>query len=234
MNSQPGKFIVIEGPDGSGKTTASAFFAELLAEKFAAGDFIRTREIGGTPIAENIRSMMLQSGSEHVTPLSRLLMAVTTREQHLTNVIRPALASGRHVLSDRYNTSTLVYQCEIDGLLETARGLAELPTMKHLFQGPDYILYLSTDFETAFNRGILRKNLDNDVYKNRKPWAQRIHDAYYRLLMENHVPGELHHAYSQDPQTKVIVIDAQTVETMKAGVLNAFNLIFSREAGLRV
>ncbi|EUJ16738.1 dTMP kinase [Listeria aquatica] len=101
-------FISLEGPDGSGKTTAAA----LLEEKMrAAGlDFIKTREPGGSPISEKVRNIVLGIGNEEMDPRTEALLIAGARRQHVVETIRPALESGTHVLCDRFVDSSLAYQ----------------------------------------------------------------------------------------------------------------------------
>jgi dTMP kinase len=103
----PGCFIVLEGPEGSGKSTlARALTARLTAAGITP---VGTREPGGTPVAEALRSELLDADRSW-TPEAELLYIVTARADLVARVIRPALQEGRVVLSDRYALSTLAYQ----------------------------------------------------------------------------------------------------------------------------
>lgn len=101
-------FISLEGPDGSGKTTAAA----LLEEKMRAAklDFIKTREPGGSRISEKVRNIVLGIGNEEMDPRTEALLIAGARRQHVVETIRPALESGKHVLCDRFVDSSLAYQ----------------------------------------------------------------------------------------------------------------------------
>ncbi|RDX01398.1 dTMP kinase [Listeria kieliensis] len=101
-------FISLEGPDGSGKTTAAA----LLEEKMSAAglDFIKTREPGGSRISEKVRNIVLGIGNEEMDPRTEALLIAGARRQHVVETIRPALESGKHVLCDRFVDSSLAYQ----------------------------------------------------------------------------------------------------------------------------
>jgi dTMP kinase len=106
-------FIVFEGPEGAGK---SEQIARVAARLEADGrPFVRTREPGGTPIGEAIRDHLLRPGIE-VPPITELLLFAAQRSAHVELLIRPALADGRLVLSDRFALSTRVYQGIARGL----------------------------------------------------------------------------------------------------------------------
>lgn len=103
-----GQFITVEGGEGAGKTTA---LDTLQAAIEAAGHtVVRTREPGGTPLAEQIREMLLQPREESVDPTCELLLFFAARAQHVESLIRPQLEQGVWVLCDRFTDSTVAYQ----------------------------------------------------------------------------------------------------------------------------
>jgi dTMP kinase len=102
-----GFFVVLEGPEGAGKTTLAAALRERLRE--LGLDAVLVREPGGTPAAEALRSELLDA-QRTWTPEMELLYMVTARADLVTRVIRPALEAGRTVLSDRFDLSTRAYQ----------------------------------------------------------------------------------------------------------------------------
>src|SRR5690606_39195273 len=109
-----GKFITVEGGEGVGKSTNIALIAEMLA---AAGQPpVRTREPGGTPLAEQIRQLLLAHGDEPMSAWTELLLIFAARAQHLAQVIEPALAAGQWVLRDRFTDAPLAYQGARRGL----------------------------------------------------------------------------------------------------------------------
>jgi dTMP kinase len=104
----PGLFVTLEGIEGSGKSTQAGLLeASLAAERIAVR---RTREPGGTALAEEIRKLVLNLGEEPVFPETELLLFLAARAQHVRGVIRPALAAGEVIICDRFTDATLAYQ----------------------------------------------------------------------------------------------------------------------------
>ena len=107
-------FITLEGPEGSGKTTAvEAAVKELEARGY---QIVRTREPGGTPIAEQIRNVILDKDNTKMDPRTEALLYVASRRQHLVEKVWPALKEGKIVICDRYLDSSLAYQGGARGL----------------------------------------------------------------------------------------------------------------------
>jgi dTMP kinase len=103
-----GLFITLEGIDGAGKSTQVRLLVGYLRRR---GFRVRaTREPGGTRVGERIRGILLASSTEDLAPLAELSLMYSARAQHLTEVVRPALARGEMVVSDRYNDASLAYQ----------------------------------------------------------------------------------------------------------------------------
>lgn len=103
-----GIFITLEGIDGTGKSTQLRLLAAWLRRK--GWRPLVTREPGSTAVGEQIRGVLLASGNQKLTPLAELLLMYAARHQHLKEVVRPALARGRLVLSDRFNDASFAYQ----------------------------------------------------------------------------------------------------------------------------
>ena len=107
-------FITLEGPEGSGKTTAVEAAVKQL-EKMGY-QIVRTREPGGTPIAEQIRNVILDKNNTAMDPRTEALLYAASRRQHLVEKVWPALKEGKIVICDRYLDSSLAYQGGARGL----------------------------------------------------------------------------------------------------------------------
>ncbi len=101
-------FVTLEGIEGVGKSTNLAFIRDWLRQQ--GHRVVETREPGGTPLAEEIRALLLQPREEAVDPDTELLLMFAARAQHVATVIKPALAAGKTVLSDRFVDASFAYQ----------------------------------------------------------------------------------------------------------------------------
>jgi dTMP kinase len=138
-----GRFITFEGTEGVGKTTNMDFAASVLTERGIT--FVRTREPGGTPMAERVRAILLDPQSEAIDPEAELLLVFAARAQHLARVIRPALEAGTWVLCDRFTDATFAYQGGGRGLSMPRIAALEQEVQRGLH--PDLTIYL--DLPTA-------------------------------------------------------------------------------------
>lgn len=107
-------FITFEGIEGSGKTTQVKLLAERLKE--SGHSVVVTREPGGTPIADQIRKILLDARNKNLEPFAELLLYYAAREQHIKEVIAPALKAGKIVLCDRFIDASVAYQGYARGL----------------------------------------------------------------------------------------------------------------------
>jgi len=113
VSERQGLFITLEGGEGAGKSTAAARLTALLQAE--GGEVIMTREPGGTPGAEAIRTLLLSTDTR-LDPMSQTLLHFAARADHVENIIRPALARGAVVICDRYSDSTMAYQAYGQGV----------------------------------------------------------------------------------------------------------------------
>ncbi len=148
-----GKFITLEGLEGSGKSTQIALLKERLVGRGIAVTV--TREPGGTPLAEKLRQIVLSPGNERISPASELLIMFAARAVHLDNLIRPALEEGRWVLCDRFTDASFAYQ-------GAGRGVGDefIRALESLVQGdlrPDLTFLLDVPVEIALRRAAARR-----------------------------------------------------------------------------
>lgn len=142
-----GLFITLEGGEGAGKSTLlEGLVKELTADGFSV---VKTREPGGSPLAEKIRQLLLHSG-QGIASKAELLLFLAARAQHVQEKILPGLESGSLVICDRFMDSTIAYQAFARGLpLEEVETLEKIARSNLL---PDVTLLLDIDPEEAFKR----------------------------------------------------------------------------------
>ena len=173
-----GKFIVIEGLEGAGKTTAINTVARILKQHHIA-DLQFTREPGGTPIAEALRNLIKNGlGDEPLTDKAELLMLYAARIQLIDNVIKPALNAGKWVIGDRHDLSTQAYQGggrQIDKVFIETLQAQVLGNFK-----PDLTLYLDIVPELGLMRAKSRGQLDR-IEQQSLPFFERIRQRYLQL-----------------------------------------------------
>lgn len=108
MTGEEGKFITLEGGEGSGKSSQIFRLAEALTARGV--DVVTTREPGGAPGADQIRRLLVEGATDRWDPMSEALLHFAARHDHLRTIVRPALAAGKWVVSDRFADSTMAYQ----------------------------------------------------------------------------------------------------------------------------
>ena len=149
-------FISFEGTEGVGKTTLIQKLYDHF--QFMGKDVILTREPGGTPLAEQIRSLLLSvNHDEAMSNDTELLLMYAARAQHLQAVILPALAQGKIVLCDRFVDSSFAYQCAGRGL---SRDKLQVLNENFVARMPDITFWLDAPIELGMNRARERGALD--------------------------------------------------------------------------
>jgi dTMP kinase len=173
---QRGKFITIEGIEGVGKSTNIDLLASLIEQH--GHRVLKTREPGGTPIAENIRQILKEHGDEPLPDVAELLLLFAARSINVNNTIRPALESGTWVIADRFTDSTRAYQGGGRGFpRESIEWLAELV---HGDLQPDLTILLDAPADTAMQRAGRRGDLDRFEVE-RGDFFDRVREAYLQL-----------------------------------------------------
>jgi dTMP kinase len=165
-----GKFITFEGGEGAGKSTQAGLLAERLR---AAGiETVVTREPGGTPLGEAIRSLVLDT---QPVPVTELLLFAAARAEHVAEVIRPALAHGTWVVCDRFIDSSRVYQGALGGVPRDLIDAIEARSVAPAF--PDLTLVLDLPPETGLRRAAARGALSRFDSRS-EDYHRRLQDAF--------------------------------------------------------
>jgi len=171
-----GKFITIEGTEGVGKTTNIQFIQSWLHSKQLA--YLCTREPGGTPLAEQIRELLLAPREELVCDTAELLLMFAGRAQHLNQVIEPALEEGAWVLCDRFADATYAYQGAGRGM-----GTSLISELELIVQGslrPDLTLILDIPVEVGLKRASERSAPDR-FEQEKTEFFDRVRNGYLQI-----------------------------------------------------
>lgn len=180
-----GYFITFEGVEGCGKTTQIRLLSELMSRR--GMHTVLTREPGGCPIADKIRTILLDAENRALSPLAELMLYAAARAQHVTEIISPALEAGKIVLCDRFCDATLAYQ-------SFGRGIdrAVIDTLNlHACQGvsPDLTVLVDCDPQTGLERARRRIEATSGPREERfeleeLAFHQRVRDGYRQLAAE--------------------------------------------------
>ncbi|WP_284265428.1 dTMP kinase [Roseicyclus amphidinii] len=177
-----GLFVSLEGIDGSGKSTQARRLAEWLRAR--GRDPVLTREPGGAPGAEEIRRLLVEGDPDRWSPETEILLFTAARRDHLERTIRPALAQGRDVITDRFADSTRVYQGATRGDL---RGLVDDIHARVIGIEPDLTLILDMEPEVALTRGLARRSGEDRFEEFGLPFQEKLRDGFRALAAE--APG---------------------------------------------
>ncbi|AHM04453.1 Thymidylate kinase [Roseibacterium elongatum DSM 19469] len=178
-NVAPALFISLEGIDGSGKSTQARRLADHL--RAIGRNPVLTREPGGAPGAEEIRRLLVEGDPDRWSPETEILLFTAARRDHLERTIRPALAGGRDVVTDRFADSTRVYQGATRGDL---RGLVDAIHADAIGVEPDLTLILDMDPEVALSRGLARKSGEDRFEEFGLPFQQKLRAGFRALAQE--------------------------------------------------
>lgn len=167
------KFITIEGNEGVGKSTALQFIDTYLTGKGIS--HVLTREPGGTPFAEEIRNLLVKQGDEAVDYKTELLLFFAARSQHIEALIKPTLAKGEWVISDRFTDSTYAYQGAGRGFPE--KDIAILEEWVQNALSPDLTILLDAPVDVTLKRIKRRGELDR-IENEQAAFFERIRACY--------------------------------------------------------
>jgi dTMP kinase len=184
-----GRFITLEGIEGVGKTTHLPFVAGLL--KSYAPDLVLTRDPGGTAFAERVRKLLLTHDDPPMPAMSELLLLFAARAAHVEHLIRPALARGSWVLSDRFTDATYAYQG--GGRELPVERIAVLERMVAGDLRPDLTILLDAPAEIGLRRA------------RRRSKADRFEDEQLAFF---HRVREVYRARARAEPARFIVVDA--------------------------
>ena len=173
-NAERGVFISLDGIDGAGKTTHLQAIQAWMTQQNLP--FVMTREPGGTPLGESLRALLLDPAT-HISNETECLLMFAARQQHLQDVIEPALAQGTHVISDRFTDATFAYQ-------GGGRGLPwqKIATLEQWVQAglqPDLTLLLDVPLEVSMGR--IEKSREKDRFEQEQTeFFTRVRSAYHQ------------------------------------------------------
>ena len=174
-----GKFITLEGIEGSGKSTNLENVKSILDQYKI--DYVLTREPGGGPLGPHLRKLLLDK-DQSISPSVEMLLMMADRKDHVDNLINPNLDKGIWVISDRYLDSTIAYQGggrQLDiNLITSLSTSLKLPT-------PDFTLLFDLPVDVALDRAKERSELDR-FEREPKDFHSRIRESYLELASTNH------------------------------------------------
>lgn len=198
-----GRFLVLEGIEGSGKTTQ---MQTVVSELRAAGhEVAATREPGGTALGERLRGLLLDPDLPGMCPDAELLLMFAARAQHLEEVILPALRAGRWVVSDRFTDASFAYQGGGRGL-----GMERVAVLEDWVQGdlrPDRVILLDIDPATGMERAVQRGRRDR-MEREALEFFERTRAAYLERVR-------------RDPERYCVIDAVADVDTVAARVREA-------------
>ena len=173
-----GKFITLEGIEGSGKSTNLVTIKSILDQYKI--DYVLTREPGGGPLGHHLRKLLLDK-DQSISPSVEMLLMMADRKDHVDNLINPNLDKGIWVISDRYLDSTIAYQgggrqLDINLIISLSVAL-KLPT-------PDFTLLFDLPVDVALQRAAERSALDR-FEREPQDFHSRIRDSYLELASNN-------------------------------------------------
>ncbi|WP_153914943.1 dTMP kinase [Shewanella sp. TC10] len=200
MTQEQAKFIVIEGLEGAGKSSAIELVKAIITQHTKQAP-VCTREPGGTPLAEKMRDLVkIADETDPLCDEAECLLFYAARAQLIANVIKPTLAKGTWVLGDRHNLSSLAYQGGGRGLMPLVKSISDI-TLKGF--KPDLTLYLDIDPQLGLTRAANRGELDR-IETQKIEFFERARATFLSFAAEDE---------------SIIVIDAsQTIEQVHAQI----------------
>lgn len=175
-----GKFITFEGGEGSGKSTQLTLLADWL--KARGVTVVTTREPGGAPAAEVIRTLLVEGAVDRWQPITEVLLHYAARAEHLAHTVRPALDEGMWVLSDRYADSTIAYQGYGHGL---DHGVIDgIHTAATNGLTPDLTIVLDVPVATGLERAHVRAHSEDRYERMGESFHERVRDGFLQIATQ--------------------------------------------------
>jgi dTMP kinase len=171
-----GKFISFEGGEGVGKSTQIRRLADRLSP---LGEVVLTREPGGSPGAEALRDLLVQGEADRWSPTAETLLLYAARADHLERRIRPALARGAFVLSDRFADSTRAYQGAGGGASPEMIGMLEAMVVGET--RPDLTLVFDLPVEVGLARAMARGGAEQRFERKGEAFHQRLREGFLAI-----------------------------------------------------
>ena len=198
MTSRTALFITIEGIEGVGKSTNIAFIADWLRQR---GVNVRlTREPGGTPMAEEVRELLLRKREEPVCEDAELLLMFAARAQHLRQCILPALQEGNWVISDRFTDATYAYQGGGRGL--DMERIQQLESFVQSGFAPDLTIILDAPAAVGMGR-VVRRGQTDRFEQEKQEFFERVRAVYLERAQ-------------QAPQRYLVIDASRDLEAVQA------------------
>ncbi|MEE8445281.1 MAG: dTMP kinase [Alphaproteobacteria bacterium] len=204
MTGGNGRFITLEGGEGGGKSTQARLLADFLGAH--VGEVVATREPGGSPGAEQIRTLLVDGDPRRWDAMTEALLHVAARRDHLVNTILPALARGAWVISDRFADSTMAYQGYGHGL--DRRAIAELYRLCAGTLAPDLTLILDLPVETGLARAAGRQGGEDRYERMDRDFHRRLRDGFLEIA-------------SREPERCVVIDASGDVDSVHAAIADA-------------
>lgn len=206
-----GRFITIEGIEGVGKSTNMAALVRRIES--AGHRVLMTREPGGTPLAEDIRSLLKNRHDEPIPEIAELLLMFAARSLNVNNVILPALEAGTWVVSDRFTDSSRAYQGGGRGIpMDTIDRLAD---WVHGDTWPDLTILLDAPVEIGMQRADHRGAPDR-FEQERHDFFQRVRECYLQLAIN-------------EPERFVVIDTTQSREEVAAEIRSLADLLLGKK-----
>ncbi len=204
-----GTFITFEGGEGGGKSTQIRLLAEALAG--AGASVVTTREPGGAPSAEQIRSLLVSGAVDRWQPMTEALLNYAARAEHVAKTVEPALQQGDWVLSDRFADSTVAYQGYGHGL-----DLGQLSVLHRIVLGdfkPDLTFILDLPVEEGLRRAIGRGDGEDRYERMDKDFHNRLRKGFLDIA-------------KKEPERCMVIDATGDIDTVKGMVIAAIGAKF--------